>query len=141
MPWPPGQVRTTWSTAEALRWSSPRICSRVSNMAIRVRQSDVVRFRIERLFWFVTICYLLLVARLVYLQAIKGEYFRTKARTMRSQVIAQPAQRGAILDSDGKPLAVTIHASQVACDPTKIKDPVRTAAISAEVLGVKPEEI
>ncbi len=110
-------------------------------MAIRARQSDIVKIRIERFFWLIAAFYILLVARLVYLQAIHGDYFRDKARHMRAQNIQQPAQRGAILDRDGKPLAVTVYSSQLVCDPTQVKDATRTAAAAAEILGVSPDQI
>lgn len=110
-------------------------------MAIPYRQQDEVRHRIERFFLIIALCYVALVARLVYLQAIEGGYFRERATKMRDRKMTLHAQRGAILDRDGKPLAVTTHKGDLVCDPRQVKDPARTAEILAGILGVPKEQI
>src|SRR5690242_13166005 len=110
-------------------------------MAIPYRQQDEVRHRIERFFLIIVLCYVALVARLVYLQAIEGGYFRERATKMRDRKMTLHAQRGAILDRDGKPLAVTTHKGDLVCDPRQVKDPARTAEILAGILGVPKEQI
>src|SRR5205085_5855301 len=82
-------------------------------MAVRVRQQDQIRIRIERLFWVVALCYFALVGRLVYLQAVRGEYYVGRAKKVRGQKIPLAATRGGLLDRTGRPLAVTIRTSQL----------------------------
>jgi stage V sporulation protein D (sporulation-specific penicillin-binding protein) len=110
-------------------------------MAVRVRQPDFVRRRIERFFFVVAVCYLALVGRLVWLQAVNGAYYRHRAGDMRTQHIEMPAERGAILDRNGKPMAVTTHSGVLVCDPTQVKNPARTAAAVARLLDTGPESI
>jgi stage V sporulation protein D (sporulation-specific penicillin-binding protein) len=110
-------------------------------MAIPIRQQAVIKQRVEKFFLIVVIFYVGLVARLVYLQAINGGYYREKAAKLREQQIPLKAQRGAILDRDGKPLAVTTYTGMLVCDPTLIKDHEKTAATVAALIGATPEEI
>lgn len=110
-------------------------------MAVRAKQPIDLQFRIERLFWFVAICYLVLVSRLVYLQAINGAYFHAKAQKMRAQTVKADAERGAVLDRDGKPMAVTIHLAELTFDPCKVTDPAGAAAILADVVGAPAPQI
>ena len=104
-------------------------------MAIRLRQQDFVRFRIQRLFWAVALCYIGLVGRLVYLQAIRGDYFMGRAQGIRGQTIQQASIRGGLLDRTGKPLAVTIHTSRLVCDPTLVVDPDGAASAISQLCG------
>ena len=110
-------------------------------MAIRLRQQDFVRIRIERLFWFVAFCYIALVGRLVYLQAIRGEYYLGRARNVRAQTIPLESVRGDLLDRTGKPLAVTIHTSRLVCDPTLIENPDTTARAIAHLCEVSVDQV
>ena len=110
-------------------------------MAIRLRQQEFVRIRIERLFWLIALCYVALVARLVYLQVIQGEYYLGRARTVRAQTIPLESVRGGLFDRTLKPLAVTIHTSQLVCDPTLIGDPDTTARTIAELCQVGVDKI
>src|SRR6266550_8673384 len=73
-------------------------------MAVRLRHQDSVRLRIQHLFWGVALCYVALMARLIWLQVVKGDYFMVRARDIRAQTIPQEAIRGGLLDRTGKPL-------------------------------------
>jgi len=105
-------------------------------MDVPIRPPDLTRRRIERLFLGIALCYVALVARLVYLQAINGAYYRDKAEEIRLQVIGLPAERGAIQDRNGRPLAITTYRAALVCDPVLVKDPARTAAAASRVLNV-----
>src|SRR5205085_6832246 len=108
-------------------------------MAIPFRQQDEVKVRIERFFWWIAIFYVLLVARLVYLQAVSGNYYRDRAARIREEHIPLKAQRGNIMDRDGRPLAVTVHYSSLVCDPTLVQNPPATATLLSGLLGTRPE--
>ena len=110
-------------------------------MAIPFRQQDELRKRIEKFFLLIAAFYVVLLLRLVYLQAVQGAYFHNRATSMREEQIPLKAQRGSILDRDGKPLAVTTHTGVLVCDPTMIDDPNRTAISLAALLGSSSEEV
>ncbi len=110
-------------------------------MAIRLRQQDFVRIRIERLFWLIALCYIALVARLVYLQVIRGEYYLGRANTVRTQTIPVKSVRGGLFTRTDEPLAVTIHKSQLVCDPTLVQDSDVTARTIAELCKVGVDRI
>jgi len=73
--------------------------------------------------------------RLVEIQAVRGETLAAEALDQRMKVLALPAQRGAILDSDGAPLAVTVEARNLTADQTLVTDPAAVAAALAPILG------
>src|SRR5258708_18188864 len=110
-------------------------------MAIRVQNSDSIKIRIARLSWLVAACYVVLVARLIYLQAIHGQYYSVRAKAMREKQLTQTAERGAILDRAGKPMAVTIHASALICNQNQVKNAARTAEAASRILGVGAPEV
>src|SRR5436309_2910565 len=72
-------------------------------MAIPFRQQDELRKRIEKFFLLIAAFYVVLLLRLVYLQAVQGAYFHNRATSMREEQIPLKAQRGSILDREGKP--------------------------------------
>ena len=59
-------------------------------MAIPFRQPNEAKRRLEMFFLIVALCYVGLVARLVWLQAIKGEYYRREASDLREQKVTLP---------------------------------------------------
>jgi stage V sporulation protein D (sporulation-specific penicillin-binding protein) len=105
-------------------------------MAIPLRQSEMVRGRIEKFFFCVAALYICLVARLVYLQAVQGAYIRQEAADARSRRIPLPATRGSVVERNGKPLAVTTHKYMLVADPTMVKEPEATAVAVSKVLGL-----
>lgn len=110
-------------------------------MAVRIQRPEQVKQRIERLFLVITLCYVGLVGRLVYLQVFHGDYYRSRAEALRKEHIELQAQRGAILDRNGRPLASTVHVPKLVCDPTRVQDPALTADILAGILNRPKAEI
>jgi stage V sporulation protein D (sporulation-specific penicillin-binding protein) len=104
-------------------------------MAIPLRQSEMVRHRVEKFFFVIASFYICLVVRLVYLQAIQGGFIRNEAAQARSRKIVLPATRGNFETRDGKPAAVTTHKFMLVADPTIVEDPQGTAAALAKLLG------
>lgn len=74
--------------------------------------------------------------RLVELQAVRGETLASEALGQRMRVLELPAQRGAILDNAGEPLAVTVEARNLTADQTMVTDPAGEAEQLATILGV-----
>ncbi|MBK9073011.1 MAG: hypothetical protein IPL79_18745 [Myxococcales bacterium] len=61
------------------------------------------------------------------LQVVHGAQFRDKAARQHESVVRQAATRGAILDADGKPLAITADGESIFADPRKVVDVTATA--------------
>lgn len=76
------------------------------------------------------------VGRLIDLQVVRGGTLATQAVDQRLHSKTLPAARGAIVDSAGSPLAVTVQAYNVTADQTLIKDPAAVSTALAPVLGV-----
>ena len=73
--------------------------------------------------------------RLVWLQVAEAADFSRAAEAQRTQEITLPPKRGAILDRDGQPLAVSVDARTVFAEPRNVKDPKAVAATLAKYLG------
>lgn len=109
-------------------------------MAVQAPHPPLIRRRIEIFFFFVVLCYVSLIGRIVYLQAVYGDHYREKAKSLRERTLRLPASWGAITDREGRPLAVTTHKGVLVCDPTMVEDPERTAQAAAEIFGGDPAE-
>jgi cell division protein FtsI (penicillin-binding protein 3) len=83
----------------------------------------------------------LFAGRLVELQAVRGETLAGAALDQRLRTIEIPAARGAILDANGQPLALSVDARNVTADQTLIEDPVAAGRALAPVLGADAETI
>jgi len=79
--------------------------------------------------------------RLLELQVFRGPSLANAALDQRLKTTELPAQRGAILDAAGDPLAVTVEARNVTADQTLIDDPAAAAARLAPILGVDAAEL
>lgn len=80
----------------------------------------------------------LFAMRLVDLQAVRGDALASKALGQRLETTAITAPRGAILDSSGQAMALTVEARNVTADQTLITDPAAVAAQLGPVLGADP---
>jgi cell division protein FtsI (penicillin-binding protein 3)/stage V sporulation protein D (sporulation-specific penicillin-binding protein) len=80
-------------------------------------------------------------ARAVWIQAVKGrEYAEMAARQQRETVVV-PAARGAILDHDGKPLALGKQSITVYANPRQVDRPRELALAAGHVLRADPETL
>ena len=76
--------------------------------------------RIWIVFSFFVVLYGLMVARLFHWQVIRSSSLRLEAASQYYLTFNLPAQRGAILASDGKPLVLNQSAYLVYAEPRKI---------------------
>lgn len=76
--------------------------------------------------------------RLVELQAVRGEALASAALDQRLRTQQLPAERGAILDSGGEILAVTMGARNLTADQTLVTDPGAVGAALGPILGADP---
>ena len=73
--------------------------------------------------------------RLVWLQTAKAAEFSKAAEVQRTQTVTLAPRRGAILDREGQPLAISVDARTVYATPRSIKNPRAVAAMLARYLG------
>lgn len=103
-------------------------------MAVSVRQSSDVQRRLLWVALIFVVGYVALVARLFSLQVVDGLRLRAKAIDGRSRPRHVDVTRGAILDRNGKPLALSVSYGTLVCDPTKVCRPDDAARLLAEAL-------
>jgi cell division protein FtsI (penicillin-binding protein 3) len=82
-----------------------------------------------------------LVGRLGYLQIFRHAELTALAERQYSRTVVLPAQRGAIVDRHGAPLASSSPAESLFAHPRSIGDPVRVATRLAPILGVADVEL
>lgn len=85
---------------------------------------------------FVVIC-----GRLVQLQVTDAAAYAAAALDQRLTTEVLPAERGSILDRDGRPLAFSADARYVYADPEMITDPQDVAGKLAPILGVPASDL
>ena len=79
------------------------------------------------------------ILRLVDLQAVRADTLASAALDQRLRTVDLPAQRGAILDAAGQPLAVTVEARNLTVDQTLVTDPQAVADGLSPILGTDAE--
>ena len=79
--------------------------------------------------------------RLVILQVGDHRAFAAQGLDQRVHLIDLPAERGAIVDRTGVPLAITLEARDVYADPRYVTDPIGEAARIAKILDLQPRQV
>ena len=79
--------------------------------------------------------------RLVVLQVGDHRAFAAQGLDQRVHLIDLPAERGAIVDRTGVPLAITLEARDVYADPRYVTDPIGEAARIAKILDLQPRQV
>jgi len=82
-----------------------------------------------------SLIFMIFAARLIDLQAVKGNELASAALDQRLRTVELPAERGSILDSSGAPLAITVNAKNVTADQTMVTDPAVVAQALSSILG------
>lgn len=86
----------------------------------------------------------LLIFRIGWIQIVNGEKYRQLAQIQQTRDIPIPAKRGAILDRNGKELAISASTSTVWARPAEIDKSGKMEEISeglSEILGIKQDEL
>jgi cell division protein FtsI (penicillin-binding protein 3) len=78
---------------------------------------------------------LLAAGRALFLGTIKGSSLASAAASQQVSSLELPARRGTIVDRKGSELAVSEPADDISATPYQVKDPVKTAAKLAPLLG------
>jgi cell division protein FtsI (penicillin-binding protein 3) len=79
--------------------------------------------------------------KLVVLQVVHHREFVKKARARQEEIVPLPAQRGAILDRTGHPLAMSVPTESVSVDPVKLPALEFDSDLLARELHLDPAEV
>ena len=101
----------------------------------------LIERRIGLLFAVFVLLLTAVIGRAAWLQAIQGSSLSADGQNQQSETVDVPAERGAILDRNGKKLAVSEDAETIYATPYQVKDPSRTADRLAGVLDMDPETV
>lgn len=93
------------------------------------------------MFFIFTLAFVGMASRLFVLQIVEGPGYAKLAVAQRDRVIEFPARRGAILDREGQPLAISIDLHTVWTDPQNVTDPAGQADKLAPILDVPRTEL
>jgi cell division protein FtsI/penicillin-binding protein 2 len=96
----------------------------------------VVRTRFRWLAAGVTLFAAGIVLRLAFVQIVRADWLRARAEGQRWREIEVPAMRGAILDREGRELAVSLHTESLFAHPWRVHEPERMAHLLAPEIGV-----
>ncbi len=83
----------------------------------------------------------LVLVRAAWLQAVEGSGYRADAHSQQTETVMVPGVRGAILDRNGKELAVSEEAASVFATPYQVEDPPAAAAKLAGAPDVDQNKI
>ena len=97
--------------------------------------------RIKYLFFIITLALVIILFRIFFLQVVQYSKLKTLAENLWSRNLPVQADRGLILDRNGKVIASNVTTSSLIFVPNQIIDKEDTAAKISEILGVSKEEI
>jgi cell division protein FtsI (penicillin-binding protein 3) len=96
----------------------------------------MVRFRLMLVALSACLWAVVVMVRLVQLQVLGRPFFERQAARQSERTITVDPRRGAIVDRNGHPLAVSVDAESVYAVPQDIGDPASTAAALGRALGL-----
>ena len=97
--------------------------------------------RIRLIFLIVLLVFLLIVIRVFYIQVIEYEKLNDLAENLWSRNLPVQADRGKILDRNGKVIAGNVTTSSLVLIPSQIKDKEKVSKDIAKILGISYEEM
>ena len=101
----------------------------------------LIERRIGLLFAVFVLAFVVVLGRAAWLQAVRGGELSADAHAQQTETIEVPSRRGAILDREGRELAVSEQAASVFATPYQLEDPAKAAQRLAEALDRPVEEI
>jgi len=97
--------------------------------------------RFYAIFALMTLGFVLVLLRLVYLQGFQHKEWRARAQQAQEKSIELEAERGTIYDRKGRVLALNTERPSVYAIPAEIKEPVPVSRRLASILGIPQQEI
>ncbi len=116
---------------------------RLTSLAeLRNSQAELHRFRarVAVMQILVLVCFLLLVARLSYLQIVRHDDLHEQAESNRTAVIPTVPPRGTILDRNGVVLASNYSAYTLEITPSRVSDLEATIDALSEVVDIQGKD-
>jgi len=99
------------------------------------------QIRLWPLAMIVVAIFLVFVIRLFQLQILEGEALASRSQANYVRTVRLEAQRGAIVDREGRTIAASRPAYGVDLIPNEIRNPWRTYSVLGAILGEDPKEI
>ena len=106
----------------------------------REARERMTRLRLMLLALSISLWALVITIRLFHLQVLARSFFEHQGARQSERTINLDPRRGAILDRDGKPLAVSVDAESLYAVPQDIENPAATARALAGALELDPAE-
>jgi penicillin-binding protein 2 len=106
------------------------------------RRQELQRFRLRLLFCGLLVLLLcaLLITRLIYLQMVQHEHFKTLAEYNRISIAPVPPSRGLILDRNGVVLADNFSAYTLEISPRRVADLDKTIDALSELVEISARD-
>lgn len=108
---------------------------------METRATDLATQRLKIFARLCVIWGLLILGRLIQLQIVSHEEYARAAQQQQQRQVEVRAPRGAILDRNGQPLAMSVAVDSVCINPLRVPDPVIAAQILSKVLHVDENEL
>ena len=103
-------------------------------------QGGSIRYRLFGTFFVVVLLLGVMFVRVAWLQTIGSSGYREASIAQRTRINVIDAERGAILDRNGRELAIPVPSKTVYADAEFVTDPVGAARALAVALGMTPEQ-
>ena len=103
-------------------------------------QGGSIRYRLFGTFFVVVLLLGVMFVRVAWLQTIGSSGYREASIAQRTRINVIDAERGAILDRNGRELAIPVPSKTVYADAEFVTDPVGVARALAVALGMTPEQ-
>ena len=85
--------------------------------------------------------FLLFIGRLFQLQILEGEALASRSQANYVRTVRLEAQRGSIVDREGRTIAASRPAYGIDLIPYEIQNPWRTYSVLGSILGTQPQDI
>ncbi|MCL2657163.1 MAG: penicillin-binding protein 2 [Betaproteobacteria bacterium] len=111
-------------------------------MEFKTAEEEISRFRKRVLAAtvFVLICFSLLIARFVWLQVVRYDYYRTRAEDNRISLVPIEPNRGLIVDSQGVVLTRNYSAYTLEITPARVANLDATIDELAALVDIQPKD-
>ncbi|NDC26792.1 MAG: hypothetical protein EBZ54_03160, partial [Actinobacteria bacterium] len=103
-------------------------------------QGGSIRYRLFGTFFVVVSLLGVMFVRVAWLQTIGSSGYREASIAQRTRISVIDAERGSILDRNGRELALPVPTKTVFADPEFVTDPVGAARSIAVALALTPEQ-
>ena len=109
-----------------------------------LRNTQVELQRFQQRLWvmrgLVVLCFVLLLARLIWLQVVEHDNLQERAESNRTAVLPTVPPRGAILDRNGTVLANNYSAYTLEITPARVQNLEATIDALAEIIEIQPRD-